>query len=172
MCHEKQTTLFIGLTRIKRQYLPISPNISQYFTISPCCPSNPSMFAQQCFASINITEKNLLVQSFYVQWRSLISLHLEHILVPVCTRQGLVHMLTGRGLGQLLLFGTRVFNGTTGQKSIHCPGTKGQWDKLLPRDGPDRDFDSLSRSVPEYPGTATGQKGTRVKKCTIFEKKN
>jgi hypothetical protein len=37
--------------------------------------------------------------------------------------------------------------GTTGQKFLHCPGTKGQRDKLkiLPRDGTGRDFDRLSR---------------------------
>ena len=31
--------------------------------------------------------------------------------------------------------------GTTGQKFLHCPGTKGQWDKLkiLPWDGTGRD---------------------------------
>ena len=40
--------------------------------------------------------------------------------------------------------------GTTGQKFLHCPGTKGQWDKLkiLPRDGTGWDFDRLSRPIP------------------------
>ena len=46
--------------------------------------------------------------------------------------------------------------GTKGQKFLHCPGTKGQRDKLkiLPRDGTGRDFDRLSRPVP---GRDTGQ---------------
>ena len=43
--------------------------------------------------------------------------------------------------------------GTKGQKFLHCPGTKGQRDKLkiLPRDGTGRDFDRLSRPVPGRP---------------------
>ena len=68
--------------------------------------------------------------------------------------------------------------GTKGKKSLHCPGTKGQRDKLkiltpnwpgqdfdiLTLYGPGRDFHSLSRSVPEYPGTPTGQTGKKGKK--------
>ena len=47
-------------------------------------------------------------------------------------------------------FPTVQLFGTKGQKFLHCPGTKGQWDKLkiLPRDRTGQDFDSLSRSVP------------------------
>ena len=43
--------------------------------------------------------------------------------------------------------------GTPGQKFLHCPGTKGQRDKLkiLPREGTGRDFDRLSRPVPGCP---------------------
>jgi hypothetical protein len=62
--------------------------------------------------------------------------------------------------------------GTTGQKSLLCSGTKGQWDKLkifpknrsgrdfeiLSQDRPGRDFDSLSRPVLEYLRTVTGRK--------------
>ena len=85
---------------------------------------------------------------------------------------------------------------TKGQKSLHCPGTKGQQDRspffvpgqrdklkilpqngpgryfdILPRDRPGQDFDSLSRPVPEYPRAATGQKEKNNNKITIFEKK-
>ena len=43
--------------------------------------------------------------------------------------------------------------GTTGQKFLHCPGTKGQRDKLklLPRDETGQDFLRLSRPVPGRP---------------------
>ena len=82
--------------------------------------------------------------------------------------------------------------GTTGQKFLPCPGTKGQRDELkilprartgrdsqskhemrhgtgkgfdnLSRDRPGRDFDSLDRPVPENPRTNPGQKGRRTKK--------
>merc|ERR1712008_199162 len=86
--------------------------------------------------------------------------------------------------------GTVQLFGTKGQKFLHCPGTKGQRDKLkiLPRDGPGRDFDILPWDgpgrdkiltfcqgtgrdgilpvfpVPECLGTATGQKGKKCKK--------
>ena len=48
--------------------------------------------------------------------------------------------------------------GTPGQKFLHCPGTKGQWDKLkiLPRDGTGRDS--------ENPGRDAGQNGTGQKR--------
>ena len=45
--------------------------------------------------------------------------------------------------------------GTKGQKFHHCPGTKGQWDKLkiLQRDGTGRDS--------QNPGRDAGQNGTK-----------
>ena len=59
--------------------------------------------------------------------------------------------------------------GTTGQKFLPCPGTKGQRDKLkiLPRDGTGRDFDSLSRPVP---GRPAGQNHFLF--CTLMVEKN
>ena len=48
--------------------------------------------------------------------------------------------------------------GTTGQKFLYCPGTKGQRDKLkiLPRDGTGRDS--------QNPGRDAGQNGTEQKR--------
>ena len=42
--------------------------------------------------------------------------------------------------------------GTTGQKFPHCPGTKGQWDKLkiLPWVLPRQDFDMLQWDVTTF----------------------
>jgi hypothetical protein len=56
--------------------------------------------------------------------------------------------------------GTVQLFGTTGQKFLHCPGTKGQRDKLkiLPRDGTGRDSQNSGRD-----GTAKMQDGTRDK---------
>jgi hypothetical protein len=56
--------------------------------------------------------------------------------------------------------GTVQLFGTTGQKFLHCPGTKGQRDKLkiLPRDGTGRDSQNSGRD-----GTAKMQNGTRDK---------
>ena len=58
---------------------------------------------------------------------------------------------------------------TKGQKFLHCPATKGQWDKLkiLPWDGPRLDFDILPRVGPGQdfaPVFVPGQrdKGTRL----------
>ena len=50
--------------------------------------------------------------------------------------------------------------GTTGQKFLHCPGTKGQWDKLtiLPRDGPGQLKSGMGRAR-----TAKIRDGTRDK---------
>ena len=41
----------------------------------------------------------------------------------------------------------------------------------MPQDRQGQNFDSLSRPIPEYPGTATGQKEKKSKKITILEKK-
>ena len=58
--------------------------------------------------------------------------------------------------------------GTTGQKYDHCPGTKGQRDKLkiLPRDGTGRDSQSRAgtgRDGPGRAGTAKLRDGTQDK---------
>ena len=46
------------------------------------------------------------------------------------------------------------------------PGTGLNFD-ILPWDRLGRSFDSLSRPIPEYPGTATGQKEQKVKKYNL-----
>ena len=69
--------------------------------------------------------------------------------------------------------------GTKGQKFHHCPGTKGQRDKLkiLPRDGTGRDSQNSGRDGPGQPKSGTGH-GTKrdraekdVQKQEIIEKK-
>ena len=65
--------------------------------------------------------------------------------------------------------------GTTGQKFLHCPGTKGQRDKLkiLPRDGTVRDSQNPGRDGPGQPnsGTGHGTKRDRAEKgCSKTEK--
>ena len=65
--------------------------------------------------------------------------------------------------------------GTTGQKFLHCPGTKGQWDKLkiLPWDGTVRDSQNPGRDGPGQPksGTGHGTKRDRGEKgCSKTEK--
>ena len=52
--------------------------------------------------------------------------------------------------------------GTTGRKFLHCPGTKGQWDKLkiLPRDGTGWDSQNSGRDGPGQPKSGTGRAGT------------
>ena len=54
--------------------------------------------------------------------------------------------------------GTVQLFGTKGQKFLHCPGTKGQQDKLKiwPRDGTGRDS--------QNPGRDAGQNGTEKKR--------
>ena len=54
--------------------------------------------------------------------------------------------------------GTVQLFGTSGQKFIHCPGTKGQRDKLkiLPREGTGRDS--------QNPGRDAGQNWTEQKR--------
>ena len=51
---------------------------------------------------------------------------------------------------------------TKEQKFLHCPGTKGQRDKLkiLPRDGTGRDSQNPGRDGPGQPKTGTGR-GTK-----------
>ena len=55
--------------------------------------------------------------------------------------------------------------GTTGQKFLHCPGTKGQRDKLkiLPRDGTGRDSQNSGRDGPGQPKSGTGHRTKRDK---------
>ena len=51
---------------------------------------------------------------------------------------------------------------TKGQKFHHCPGTKGQRDKLkiLPRDGTGRDSQNPGRDGSGQPKSGTGRAGT------------
>ena len=51
---------------------------------------------------------------------------------------------------------------TKGQKFLHCPGTKGQRDKLkiLTRDGTGQDSQNTGRDGPEQPKSRTGR-GTK-----------
>ena len=66
------------------------------------------------------------------------------IYVALCSRiQVLIYVYQGfQRDGTVQLFGT------TGQKFLHCPGTKGQRDKLkiLPRDGTGRDSQNPGRA--------------------------
>ena len=66
--------------------------------------------------------------------------------------------------------------GTTGQKFHHCPGTKGQRDKLkiLPRDGTGRDSQNPGRARPGQPKTGTGHgtKRDRAEKDVLKQKKD
>ena len=66
--------------------------------------------------------------------------------------------------------------GTTGQKFHHCPGTKGQQDKLkiLPRDGTGRDSQNPERDGPGQPKTRTGRgtKQDRAEKDILKQKKD
>ena len=61
--------------------------------------------------------------------------------------------------------------GTMGQKFLHCPGTKGQQDKLkiLPRDGTGRDSQNSGRDGPGQPksGTGRGTKRDRAEKDVL-----
>ena len=61
--------------------------------------------------------------------------------------------------------------GTTGQKFLHCPGTKGQRDKLkiLPRDRTGRDSQNSGRDGPGQPrsGTGRGTKRDRAEKDVL-----
>ena len=52
--------------------------------------------------------------------------------------------------------------GTTGQKFVPCPGTKGHRDKLkiLPRDGTGQDSQNSGRDGPGQPKSGTGR-GTK-----------
>ena len=64
--------------------------------------------------------------------------------------------------------------GTTGQKFLHCPGTKGQRDKLkiLPRDGTGRDSQNSGRDGPgqSKSGTGRGTKWDRAEKDVVKRK--
>ena len=66
--------------------------------------------------------------------------------------------------------------GTTGQKFHHCPGTKGQRDKLkiLPRDGTGRDGQNPGRDGPGQPknGMGLGTKRDRAEKDVLKQKKD
>ena len=66
--------------------------------------------------------------------------------------------------------------GTTGQKFLYCPGTKGQRDKLkiLPRDGTGRDSQNLGRDGPGQPksGTGRGTKRDRAEKDVLKQYKD
>ena len=61
--------------------------------------------------------------------------------------------------------------GTTEQKFLHCPGTKGQWDKLkiLPRDGTGRDSQNSGQDGPgqQKSGTGRGTKRDRAEKDVL-----
>ena len=66
--------------------------------------------------------------------------------------------------------------GTTGQTFLHCPGTKGQRDKLkiLPRDGTGWDSQNPGRDRPGQPKTGTGHgtKRDRAEKDVLKQKKD
>ena len=66
--------------------------------------------------------------------------------------------------------------GTTGQKFLYCPGTKGQRDKLkiLPRDGTGQDSQNLGRDGPGQPksGTGRGTKRDRAEKDVLKQYKD
>ena len=59
---------------------------------------------------------------------------------------------------------------TKGQKFLHCPATKGQWDKLkiLPWDGPGLDFDILPRDGLGRDGILTFCHGTDRDRILTF----
>ena len=61
--------------------------------------------------------------------------------------------------------------GTTGQKFLHCPGTKGQRDKpqILQRDGTGRDSQKSGQDGPGHPkpGTGHGTKWDRAQKDVL-----
>ena len=59
--------------------------------------------------------------------------------------------------------GTVQLFGTKGQKFLHCPGIKGQGDKLkiLPRDGTGRDSQNSGRDGPGQPKSGTGRRTKR-----------
>ena len=65
--------------------------------------------------------------------------------------------------------------GTKGQKFFHCPGTKGQRDKLeiLSREGTGRDSQNSGRDGPGQPksGTGRGTKRDRAEK-DILKREN
>ena len=65
--------------------------------------------------------------------------------------------------------------GTTGQKFLPCPGTKGQRDelKILPRDGTGRDSQISGRDGPGQPksGTGRGTKRDRAEKDVLKQEK-
>ena len=67
--------------------------------------------------------------------------------------------------------GTVQLFGTKGQKFLHCPGTKGQRDKLkiLPRDRTGRDSQNSGRDGPGQPksGTGRGTKRDRAEKDVL-----
>ena len=64
--------------------------------------------------------------------------------------------------------------GTKGQKFLHCPGTKGQRDKLkiLPRDGTGWDSQNLEQDGPGQTKTGTGRgtKQDRAEKDVLKQK--
>ena len=66
--------------------------------------------------------------------------------------------------------------GTTGQKFHHCPGTKGQRDKLkiLTWDGTGRDSQNPGRDGPGQPknGTGRGTKRDRAEKDVLKQYKD
>ena len=72
--------------------------------------------------------------------------------------------------------GTMQLFGRKGQKFLHCPGTKGQWDnlKILPRDGTGRDSQNLGRDGPGQPksGTGRGTKRDRAEKDVLKQYKD
>ena len=72
--------------------------------------------------------------------------------------------------------GTVQISGTKRQKFLHCPGTKGQRDKLKisPRDGTGRDSQNPGRYGPGQPQTGTGRgtKRDRAEKDVLKQKKD
>ena len=66
--------------------------------------------------------------------------------------------------------------GKKGQKFLHCPGIKGQGDKLkiLPRDGTGRDSQNPGRDGPGQPKSRTGHgtKRDRAEKDILKQKKD
>ena len=99
------------------------------------------------------------------------------MLSTYCRTQKIPFIIISRGLEQgFKRDGTVKLFGTTGQKFHHCPGTKGQRDKLkiLPRDGTGRDSQNPGRDGPGQPKTGTGRgtKRDRAEKDVLKQKKD
>ena len=85
------------------------------------------------------------------------------------SRVGTIQIRVSKGMGLCNFSGQRA-----GQKFLHCPGTKGQRDKLkiLPRDGTGRDSQNSGRDGPgqQKSGTGRGTKRDRAEKDVLKQK--